>query len=220
VRPDLDLSPIEPGVTEAPAAGALPTGAASQGDATPPPFDVTPAPDGENGAGSSRSPWRAGAWAGVGAAVGVVPSAAPLFEVGLTAGPAPWSASIAGRALLGRRETTEGRSVEVSALGARLAAGYAPIATVHIALGLDADRLSGEGGSGVPDRRSDVAWDLAPAAEVAVIPHESEHFRLSMALGGRLSLLRPQFEVTGFGTVYRVPPAAAFATIRGAWLFL
>ena len=86
-------------------------------------------------------------------------------------------------------------------------------------IGIEVNRLVGEGTEGVSGRNTDAVWHWAPTLGFSLITWDISDLRLEIGAAGRLSVLRPRFVVTGFGDVYRVPALGADAIIRGVWLF-
>jgi hypothetical protein len=181
--------------------------------AAPPPPAPPPAP-------STDGPrWRGSAAIGAGLALGVLPGAAGAFEVrgGLANG--RFGASLAARYLPPRFVEAEGRGVDIQGLGFRLAASFELIPELVLSAGVDADWLSGSGITGITRPQTDSAWAVAPSLELALIPFQTAHLALELAVEGRLAMQRPTFEVTGFRPVYELPNWGMFALARGVWRF-
>lgn len=157
--------------------------------------------------------------AGAGIGLGVAPNAAPVFELRAAAHFNRWAATLSGHYFPPSVATSEGRRVEIQGAGARLAGRVAPHRLVALSLGLEADWLHGEGGGDISSPTKDSAWAVAPLAEVALVPWQNRHFSFEIAALGRVALLRPVFEVTGYGTVYEVPRLGFVGSARGAWHF-
>jgi len=157
--------------------------------------------------------------AGVGIGVGIVPKAAPVFELRAAAHFGRWAAALSGQYLLPAVATSEGRSVDIQGAGARLTGRVTPHRLVALSLGVEADWLHGHGSTGISSPTNDSAWTVAPLAEVALVPWQSRHFSFEIAALGRVALLRPVFEVTGYGTVYEVPRWGFVGSARAAWHF-
>lgn len=156
---------------------------------------------------------------GGGIAVGVVPAATPAAELrgGISRG--AWGATLAGRYFAPQSATVEGRVAVIRGYGLRAAGVLAPTTWLSASLGLDVELLVGRGRDGVAVPATDSAWTLAPSAELAVIPIQNEHLALELAVLGRVALVRPVFEVGGFGALYRVPSLGMAALARGVWRF-
>jgi hypothetical protein len=157
--------------------------------------------------------------AGGGVAVGVVPAATPLAELrgGISRG--PWGVTLAGRYFAPQSVSLDGRSANIRGFGLRPAGVVTPTPWLSVSLGLDVELLVGRGGDGVASPATDSAWTLAPSGEIAVIPIQNEHLALELAVLGRVALVRPVFEVGGFGQLYRVPSLGMAALARGVWRF-
>jgi hypothetical protein len=156
---------------------------------------------------------------GLGVSGGVLPGFSALFDLGARLGPSPWGVELSLRYWPRRSESREGRGLEVSALGGRVAALLRVVPVLDVLAGLELNRLTGEGSGSVRGGSSDSAWQLAPTLGVNLIAWNIRHLRLEMGAAGRISALRPRFVVTGFGDLYRVPVLGADAIIRGVWLF-
>jgi hypothetical protein len=109
--------------------------------------------------------------------------------------------------------------VDVSAIGARVVGLYRVADALNVLAGVEVNRLVGEGAEGVSGRNADAVWQLAPTAGFSLITLDIGALRLEVGAAGRLSVVRPSFVVTGFGSLYRVPLLGADAIIRGVWLF-
>ncbi len=167
---------------------------------------------------SPSAPWRASVGLGGGAIAGLVPDVAPLAEAIGAAERAGFGAELALRYVaLRESEDRGGRGVEVRAYGGRAAALYAPLDFLRLSAGLEADLMVGRG-TGVTTPMSDSAWSLAPSAELATIPIKLDRLRLELALQGRWAVVRPSFQISGFGEAYRVPSFGGAALIRAAYL--
>ncbi len=160
-----------------------------------------------------------GADVGLGVSAGVVPDLSGMLEVGARLEVLPWALGLSLRYWPQRTASREGRAVDVSALGGRLAGLFRVAPAWTLLVGLEVNRLVGEGSEGVSGRSSAPAWQLAPAVGLSVVTWDIQYLRLEVGAIGRASLVRPEFVVTGFGELYRVPVLGADAIIRGAWLF-
>lgn len=156
---------------------------------------------------------------GAGVGLGVVPSVVPVVELRAGAHLGRWAATLSGQYFPPSTATSEGRSVEIQGAGARLAGRVTPHRLLALSLGLEADWLHGHGEGDIPSPTNDSAWAVAPFAEVALVPWQTRHFSFEIAALGRMALLRPVFEVTGYGTVYEVPRLGFVGSARGAWHF-
>lgn len=162
---------------------------------------------------------RAGLALGAGVSGGVLPDLGGVLDVGGRLELSPWTLDISLRYWPQRSHSREGRTVDLSALGVRVAGLFRVAAALDLMAGVEVNRLSGEGAEGVSDRNSDAVWQLATTAGFSLITWDIRPLRLEIGAAGRLSLARPRFLVTGFGDLYRVPLLGADAIIRGVWLF-
>ena len=213
-NPELQLDDTGSEPLPAPLAAPTPTTAPA-----PPPAPATPPPPEPKTEPHAGVPLRGSLAAGAGVAVGVVPKAAPAFELRAAAHLGIWAASLSGHYFLPARATSEGRTVDIQGVGARLAGRVTPHHLVALSLGLEADWLEGHGGAGISSPTNDSAWTVAPLAEVALVPWQNDNFSFEIAGLGRIAVLRPVFEVTGYGTVYEVPRLGFVGSARGAWHF-
>jgi hypothetical protein len=189
-----------------------------------PPSEPAPKPEPAASKPPARAPdatppFVASVALGTGLALGVVPGADAAFELRGGVSRGPFGGSFAARYLPARFVSSDGRGVDIQGVGFRLAGVVSPVRILALSAGLDADWLSGSGRTGIDKPSSDSAWTLAPSLEAALIPFETRHLALELALEGRLALQRPHFEVTGFRQVYEVPPWGMFAFARGGWRF-
>jgi hypothetical protein len=162
---------------------------------------------------------RGGAAVGTGVAFGVLPGAAAVFELRGSLESRFWGISLSGKFLPEKHASEEGRGVDVTAVGGRIAGVVRPIDPLLLSAGMDAEWLEGVGDAGVSDRQTDSAWALAPSLELAFIPFEIQHLRFEVAAQGRVALLRPRFVVTGFRDLYQVPIFGGAGLVRGTFLF-
>jgi hypothetical protein len=167
--------------------------------------------------GSAGVRW--GVAAAVGVSGGIVPGLGPSFELGTQLEVLPWATALALRYWPERSEVIGERGVDVSAFGGRAAALFRVAPAVNVLAGLEVTRLVGTGAPGVSARNADAAWQLAPTLGVNLITWDIQYLRIELGVAGRVSLLRPQFVVTGFGELYRAPAFGGDAIIRGVWLF-
>jgi hypothetical protein len=152
-------------------------------------------------------------------ALGVVPGPSAAFEARLGATLGRSGASFTGRYFLPRHAAVGGRGADIRGYGFRVAAHYAPLPWVGASAGFDADWLVGRGKVGIAVPLEDSAWTLGPSLELAIIPIETRYLSVELAAAGRLALQRPVFEVTGFGEIFRPPPASLIAVARGVFHF-
>lgn len=165
------------------------------------------------------TPLRLGAELGLGASSGVLPDLAATLDLGVRLERGSWGAAVSFHYWPQRSDSREGRSVQVSALGGRVAALFRVAPALDMLAGLELDRLTGEGADGVLGRNSGVVWQIAPILGMNFITWDIQYLRLELGALGRLSVQRPSFVVSGFGELYRVPVVGADAIIRGVWLF-
>ncbi|HTV19435.1 MAG TPA: hypothetical protein VMG12_12205 [Polyangiaceae bacterium] len=156
---------------------------------------------------------------GVGVSGGVLPDLGGVLDVGGRLEVLPWALDLSLRYWPEGATSRDGRTVDVSGLGARFAGLYRVASALNVMAGLEVNRLVGEGGEGVSGRNADAVWQLAATAGFSLITWDIRPIRLEIGAAGRLSVARPRFEVTGFGDLYRVPLLGADAIIRGVWLF-
>jgi hypothetical protein len=162
---------------------------------------------------------RAGLALGVGVSGGVLPDLGGALDAGGRLELLPWALDVAVRYWPERSQSREGRGVDITGLGVRVAALYRVAAALNLFAGIELNRLVGEGAEGVSGRNTDAVWQLAPTAGVSLITWDIGALRLEIGAAARLSLARPRFVVTGYGDLYRVPLLGADAIIRGVWLF-
>jgi hypothetical protein len=156
---------------------------------------------------------------GTGIAFGVLPGPAAVLELRGSLESRFWGVALSGKFLPKKHASQEGRGVDVTAVGGRLAGMLRPIDPLLLSAGLDAEWLRGAGDAGISERQTDSAWALAPSLELAFIPFDSRHLRIEVAAQGRISLLRPRFVVTGFRDLYQVPRFGGAGLVRGTFLF-
>lgn len=190
---------------------------------TPPAVNDAPAetqlPARDSSHTNAERGWQGHLALGGGIALGGVPAATPAAELrgGLAHG--AWGATLAARYFAPQTATAEGRTANIRGYGLRAAALSTPTTWLALSLGLDVELLVGRGGNGVALPATDSAWTLAPSAEVAIIPIQNRHLALELAASARVALVRPIFEVGGFGELYRVPSFGMAALARGVWHF-
>jgi hypothetical protein len=162
---------------------------------------------------------HAGLGLGVGVSGGVLPGLGGVLDIGGRLEVLPWAVDVAVRYWPQRSESRDGRTVDVSGLGARITGLFRVADALNLFAGIELNRLVGEGAEGVSGRNVDAVWQVAPTAGFNLITWDIGALRLEIGAAARLSVARPRFVVTGFGNLYRVPPAGADAIIRGVWLF-
>lgn len=220
VRPDVRASTeSEPGPVEAqrPAPAAAPPVNQRPAPLTAPAEEQQPPQEPE-------PPTAAHAFVGIGAgaAVGLLPGLAFVAEVTGAVAMDQWGVLLAFQYLPGSEaKEPSGHGVEVEALGARAAVLFQPAEVLRIAAGLEAHRLEGSG-LGAPTTTttfSDVVWSVAPAAELAGILLRVDQLAVELAAQGRWAVVRPRFEISGFGEVYQVPRFGGAGLLRGVLHF-
>jgi hypothetical protein len=163
--------------------------------------------------------WHADVSLAAGATLGLLPSLAPRFELGAGLQRGRLGALIALHYTMPQQQrAAEGRGVRVWAAGGEFAAVFVPFAWLRLAAGLDVAWLNGTG-LGSSATTSDSAWMIAPMFEVALAPLHTGPLRLELAVDAKYAALRPSFEITGYGEVFRVPRAGGSALARAAWQF-
>jgi hypothetical protein len=130
-----------------------------------------------------------------------------------------FGASASAKYFAPRFVSSAGRGADIQGFGLRAAGSIRPIDPLMLSVGFDADLLFGEGSAGITDTDTDSAWTFAPSLELAVIPINTRHLALEIALQGRYAIQQPVFEVTGFGELYQVPPLGMLSLARGVWHF-
>lgn len=227
VNPDLNPSAAadEPSTAEAqPPTNTTPS-APSEPSTSPAPSrspsknDTPEARDERTPQSNDATPHRFGIGAGAGLIAGLLPEPAPLIELRALLEPSRFGGLLALRYVAPTTEhLADEREVKIRAFGARLAASYRPFELTRLSVGLESDLMLGRA-SGVAKPLSDSAWSLATSLDVGLIPLKYSIFELELAGFGRLALLRPRFEIEGFGEAYRVPAFAGGGAIRANAFF-
>jgi hypothetical protein len=161
---------------------------------------------------------RGGLGVGAGVSGGVLPGLGATFELSGRVELLPWAVLGALRFWPQRSDSREGRELDVSALGAQVAAQYRVAPALSLLAGLEMNRLQGSR-TDIPNGNAATAWQLATDLGVTLVTWDIQYLRLEVGALGRVSLLRPKFVVTGFGNLYRAPVVGGDAIIRGVWLF-
>jgi len=187
--------------------------------APPPPPVETAKPKPSNATTHDGAPWRGNVAVGGGLALGVLPGATGVVEVrgGLTSG--RFGATLGAQYFIPREASSAGRSARLQALGIRGAASFAPTPLLAASVGMSADWLVGRGSADLSSPVQDSAWALAPFLELALTPKLTRSVSLELAVTGQANLQRATFEVTGFGEIYRMPPASLLVVARGVFHF-
>jgi hypothetical protein len=183
------------------------------------PADEPDAPD-DDVAPAEHVPWRAGAWLGAGAAIALLPQLSPLLELSGTLARGRWGVALAGRYVSPSEErASDAYGVRIHGFGARLAALYDPAPLLRFQAGVALDYLAGRGLGSAVDDVSGSGTALALALEAAVVPLRLGQARLSLGVTGHYALVRPSFQITGHGEVYRTPSLGATLLARLGWEF-
>lgn len=172
--------------------------------------------------GSDATPevaWHAHVDAGAGVALGVLPAPAPRFELSGGIEHGAFGALLALHYLMPEEKRAgDGHGVRAWALGGRAAATFAPLSLLRLGAGVEIDRLRGTG-LGSKSTGSDSVWLIAPLIEAALVPLQHGPLRLELALDAHYALVRPGFEILGYGQVFHVPPFGGSAFARVGWQF-
>lgn len=194
-------TPAQPGKPapspSTPAGQALPRAPASPLPRRVPPARVDAGP-------SASASW--GAELAVGASVGVLPETALAVkgEASATWNDFGVAASIRFLPSVTSRDEA-GRGVQADAWGAHVAAQALPLSPLILQAGAAAYRLSGVGvGSLV--KSTDAVWAFGPVIGMKLLPLRMKSSWISVGIEAQLELLRPRFEILGYGEVFRAPP--------------
>lgn len=217
---------IDPSVhASAPPPAAEPTHAAEPTPASEP----APAPEGakppepapeRSATPRARPPIHGEITVGGGAVIAFLPALAPSLELSGALAYGDLGLALAARYLAPAEESAGGtHAVEVRGLGARLSAFYDPARFVRFSAGLAADRLDGQGLGSAVRGRSEAGMALAVLIEAAATPVRLPPCFISVAISGHYALLRPSFEIAGYGEVFRVPPVGGSGVVRLGWEF-
>jgi hypothetical protein len=164
--------------------------------------------------------WHAGVALGAGAALALLPKPALLLQLSGELADGDFGVMLGARYLASASQDADGgRSVSIAGLGGRLAGFHDPAPWLRLQLGVIADRLSGEGGGAAIREASDSGLALAVAADAVLTPLRLGALRLSLGIGGHFALIRPSFEVDGYGPLYRVPAFGGSAIAELGWAF-
>lgn len=113
---------------------------------------------------------------------------------------------------------TNNRGVEVSALGLLAAGYYKPLSFVGVELGARVDHLEGTGLGSAENSTAEV-WSFGPLIGVWAILLRSGGALVSIGAEGHLPLLRPSFEISGYGGVFRVAPIGVGTFLAAGYSF-
>jgi hypothetical protein len=181
-----------------------------------PAVEPTPASAPERSAAPRESPpVRGEITLGGGAVIGFLPALAPSLELSGAVAYGDLGLALGARYLAPTEESAGGtHAVEVRGLGARLAAFYDVARFVRLSAGVAADRLDGQGLGSAVRGSSEAGVALALVVETAVTPVRLESFFMTVAISGHYALVRPSFEIAGYGEVFRVPPVGGGGVVR------
>jgi hypothetical protein len=155
---------------------------------------------------------------GGGAVIALLPALAPSLELSGVLGYGDVGLALAARYVAPAEEGSGGtHAVEVQGLGARLSAFYDPARFVRLSAGVAADRLDGQGLGSAVRGSSEAGVAVAVLIEAAATPVRVDPFFISVAISGHYALLRPSFEIAGYGEVFRVPPFGGGGVMRLGW---
>jgi hypothetical protein len=149
---------------------------------------------------------RWGAELALGASAGVLPKTALALKAEASAA---WNelgvaASIRFLPSVTARDDAA-RGVEADAWGAHVAARVQPLDLLILQAGAAAYRLSGVG-VGSLIRARDAVWGFGPVVGAKLLPLRTQRSWISVGIEGQLALLRPSFEILGYGEVFHAPP--------------
>jgi hypothetical protein len=156
--------------------------------------------------------------AGVGASLGPLPGAAPLFELSLGVVRDRVGLLLAVRYLSGTEERkASGHGVMINALGARALVSFEPWHRLRAAAGAGVYRLNGHG-RGTVQPLSDATVTVEPVLEISAVLLRGESLELELGVGAHFAAVRPRFLIGGFGEVYEVPAIGGEGLFRIIWL--
>jgi hypothetical protein len=159
-------------------------------------------------------------WIGAGAAFALLPELSPVLELSGTIARGDFGIALAGRYLSPADERDgDTYGVRIDGWGVRLAALYDPAPFARLQAGVAVDQLSGRGLGSAVDEVSDAGAAVALAVDASLIPLRVGGARLSLGVAGHYALVRPSFEITGHGEVFRTPSFGASALVRLGWEF-
>jgi hypothetical protein len=168
----------------------------------------------------ASSSWHAGVAIGAGAAVSLLPQAALLVQLSGELAYGGFGVSLGARYMAPSSEQAGGdHSVRIDGLGARLGGFHDPAPWLRLQAGIAADRLTGQGRGAAIREHTDSGLAVALALDAAVTPLRVGALRFSLGIGGHYALVRPDFEIAGYGRVYRVPAVGGSATAEVGWAF-
>lgn len=155
---------------------------------------------------------------GGGAAIAILPALTPSLELSAAVAYGDFGLALLGRYLAPAEERAGAtHGVEVFGLGARLLAFYDPARFARLSAGVAADLLEGEGLGSAVVGGTEAGAVLALALEAAATPARFGPLFISIAISGHYALVRPSFEITGYGEVFRVPAFGGSGAVRVGW---
>lgn len=163
---------------------------------------------------AASAPWRGVVAAGGGAALGGVPDVGGRFQLRFRLVNGAWGVEVGGEYLAANAVAATARhpGLRISGYGARLGATAQALPWLRVFGGAELSYLRGEA-----LQAANGAWTIAPALEAAFRVLRFGDGFLELAISGQWALVRPQFEVRGFGALYRLPPLAGAASVRLGW---
>jgi hypothetical protein len=206
---------------EAPADTDAAPGARDDAPAPPAAAEEEPAEE-EPAADEPSLPWRASVALGAGAALALLPQVSPLFELSGTLARGALGVALGARYLTGAEKhlgSAGEYGVSIDGFGARVSALFDPADFARLQAGVALDRLAGRGLGTAVDDVSGSGLALAVVVEGSLIPVRWGNLQLSLAITGQYALVRPSFEITGRGEVYRPPVVGATGIVRLGWEF-
>lgn len=180
---------------------------------------VRPASEARDEAGRQASAMRFGVSLGLGGTLGLLPALAPRIELGGSLERGPLGAVVALHLLTNvETRSQSGRGLGAGAVGGRAALLIVPVRIVRIAAGAELDALHGSG-LGAAQTLSDTAYAVAIVAEAGVVVFRASQLRLELLAGARYLVLRPRFDILGYGQVYQAALFGGDGLLRLGWTF-
>jgi hypothetical protein len=168
----------------------------------------------------ASSSWYASVAIAGGAAVSLLPRAAALVQLSGELAYGGFGLLLGARYIAPSAEAAgDERGVSIDGLGARLGGFHDPAPWMRLQAGIVVDRLTGQGQGAAIAGQTDSGAVMALALDAAVTPLRVGSLRFSLAIGGHYALLRPSFEIEGYGRLYRVPAVGGSATAEVGWTF-
>jgi hypothetical protein len=199
----------EPAATDLPSTSTEPRaaeGASAPNEATPSEATTVSPPPGPHDAPEPnrvRAPLHASLQGEAGVVSGLTPDGAPTFGLrGTLEGPRVGVAT--GLRLLWPNEDRDdqGRGVSIFAVGAHVSGLVRPVPRLSLELGASAYLLRGRGlGSHATDTA--ILGSFGPRLGLWVIPYQTPRVSVSLGAEGQLAVLRPTFEISDYGRVFR-----------------